>query len=249
MPQTMSSRIPCRACSCTLDQVIAIDTPRASGQVEDHAGEPQASIEIMDMQTHPTTHPAEDQATPAPQQAPMLQQSTINSQPPSTEQPQEMSQTAESIPLADIFEFMLDEATSTQQALYLLEPIQGEFNMTDTDKWLANLENNNNIDWPHDPGTIESIPTFMATNTRTGQRGLYKACRCSEYQKIYSTWPVEDAELTIAHCMKICMYCGKDFPVAAELHKHLKFKKEHVVRNLTVRPAGGKYGAPNPRWT
>lgn len=243
-----SRKRPRRTRSPTPDQVIAIDSPRASGQAEDPAGEPQTSREPVDTQAHPATPAAEDWATPASQQAPTPQQPTTNPQLLSTEQPQETGLTAANIPPADTFEFVLDDATSIQQSLYPLEPIQGEFDMTDADEWLANLESDNAVDRPHDPGTIGSIPTSMATNTRTGPGGLYKACRCPEHQEIYNTWPTEDAELTIAHCMKICMYCGKDFPVAAELRKHIK-KKDYALRNLTPRAEKGKYSAFTPEWT
>lgn len=34
--------------------------------------------------------------------------------------------------------------------------------------------------------------------------------------------------LVNAHCMKIRTYCDKDFPVAAELRKHIKKKIEYI---------------------
>ncbi|KAF4222379.1 hypothetical protein CNMCM5878_005661 [Aspergillus fumigatiaffinis] len=102
----------------------------------------------------------------------------------------------------------------------------------DADEWLANLDNNATEEGPHDPQTTGSVPTSMATNTRTAQGNIYKACHCPGHQEIYSNWPTRDAELRIAHCMRICMYCGKDFAVAAELRRHIKRRKEYSWRNL-----------------
>lgn len=120
--------------------------------------------------------------------------------------------------------------------------------MSVADEWLANLANNTADGSPHDPGTVGSIPTSTATNTRTAQGNIYKSCRCPEHQEIYSNWPTRDAELRIAHCMGVCMYCGKDFLVAAELRIHLKRRKEYWDMNLTVQLEGRRHNALTPAW-
>jgi hypothetical protein len=187
----------------------------------------------MAAQAPPDTLAAGDCIAPAPRQEPTSQQPA-----------------ADDVPSTDTVEAALAEIASTQQPLYSVEPLLEEFDfdMTDADEWLANLDNNAAEEGPHGPQTVGSVPTSMATNTRTAQGSIYKACHCSEHQEIYSNWPTRDAELRIAHCMRICMYCGKDFAVAAELRRHIKRKKEYSWRNLTVRLEGGKHDALTPEW-
>ncbi|KAH7117323.1 hypothetical protein EDB81DRAFT_915985 [Dactylonectria macrodidyma] len=117
-----------------------------------------------------------------------------------------------------------------------LEEIHEEFDLHEADAWLAGLTDDYNEDWLRDTvETDRSPPTSMATETRTDQGNIYKACRCPSHQDVYSNWPTQDAELTIAQCMKMCMYCGKDFPTAAELRKHIRKRVEYAQRNITVR--------------
>lgn len=128
--------------------------------------------------------------------------------------------------------------------------MHGEFDIPDADEWLANLANVT-VGWPNDSGTVVSAPTSMATNTQMARGNIYKACRCLEHQEIYDNWPTRHAKLTIAHCMKICMYCGKDFPVASALRKHLslRVRLEYIERSLRVRLEKTRWGAPTPEWT
>jgi hypothetical protein len=197
----------------------------------------------MTAQARADTLAAGECIAPAPQQEPTSQQ-------PATEQSQEIGLAADDVPSTDTVETALAEIASTQQPLYSVEPLLEEFDfdMTDADEWLANLDNNAAEEGPHDPQTTGSIPTSMATNTRTAQGNIYKACHCPGHQEIYSNWPTRDAELRIAHCMRICIYCGKDFAVAAELRRHIKRRKEYSWRNLTVRLERGKHDALTPEW-
>lgn len=43
--------------------------------------------------------------------------------------------------------------------------------------------------------------------------------------------------------MRIYIYCGKDFAVAAKLRRYLKRRREYSLRNLTVQLEGGKHNA------
>ena len=137
-----------------------------------------------------------------------------------------------------------------QSSLYPLDGIEGAFTTQDADIWLDNMISSNDTDKMYDAvETAPSPPTSMATDTRTALGKIYKGCRCPSHQEIYSDWPTHDAELTIAQCMKICVYCGKDFPIAAELRKHLK-RSEYVQRNLRIcQETRGKGSSTTPAWT
>lgn len=123
--------------------------------------------------------------------------------------------------------------------------------MQEADSWLENLANDNANEWLRGiEGDEPSPPTSMATDTRMAHGTIYKGCRCPAHQDIYNDWPTQDAELRIAKCMRICVYCGKDFPVAAELRKHMRKVPEYAQRNLTVyMEPGGRATASTPAWT
>ena len=107
--------------------------------------------------------------------------------------------------------------------------------LQEADLWLDNLANDSANAWLQAPEEDEpSPPTSMATDTRTAHGTIYKGCRCPEHQDIYNSWPTHNAELRIAKCMRVCVYCGKDFPVAAELRKHMRKVPEYAQRNVTV---------------
>lgn len=97
--------------------------------------------------------------------------------------------------------------------------------------------------------TVGSPLTSLATDTRTAKGTVYKGCKCPSHQEIYNTWPLRNAELTIAQCMKVCIYCGSDFVSAAELRKHLK-RLKYAKRNLSVcLETRGKNSSTTPSWT
>ncbi|KAJ9137654.1 Endonuclease/exonuclease/phosphatase [Pleurostoma richardsiae] len=87
--------------------------------------------------------------------------------------------------------------------------------MQEADEWLENMANNAD-DWLNNPEVEEpSPPTSMATDTRTAQGTIYKGCKCPEHQDIYSDWPTQDAELTIALCMKYNVQKSRDVVLAS----------------------------------
>jgi len=128
--------------------------------------------------------------------------------------------------------------------------IEGAFTIQDADNWLDNIASNNDGEWIRNTvETAPSPPTSMATDTRTALGKIYKGCKCPLHQEIYSNWPTHNAELTIAQCMKICVYCGRDFTSAAELRKHMR-KSDYARRNLTIRQeTRGKWSSTTPAWT
>ncbi len=94
-----------------------------------------------------------------------------------------------------------------------------------------------------------SPPTSMATDTRTALGKIYRGCKYPSHQEIYSDWPTHDAELTIAQCMKTCVYCGRDFTGAADLRKHMK-TIQYARRNPRIyQETRGKYSSTTPAWT
>lgn len=114
---------------------------------------------------------------------------------------------------------------------------------------LVNSNDDDMSEWVQDQEVDEASPlTTMATDTYTAQGAVYKGCKCPEQQDLYSNWPTGNAELVVSRCMKICMYCGKDFEVTAELRNHIR--KRYGNRNLTVlfKP-GGQGGSRTPGWT
>ena len=77
----------------------------------------------------------------------------------------------------------------------------------------------------------------------------WRGCACSSHQAIYKDWPTHNAELTIAQCMRTCIYCGSDFQGASELRKHIK-RARYAQRNLSVkRETRGRYSSTTPTWT
>jgi hypothetical protein len=94
-----------------------------------------------------------------------------------------------------------------------------------------------------------SPPTSMVPDTRTALGKIYRGCKFPSHQEIYSDWPTQNAELTIAQCMKTCVYCGSDFPTAAELRKHLK-RMKYARRNLRIYlETRGSNSSTTPAWT
>lgn len=124
--------------------------------------------------------------------------------------------------------------------------IEEAFEMPDADTWLDNMANS---EWIYN--TVEdgpSPPTSMATDARTALGTIYKGCKCPSHQEIYSNWPTHNAELTIAQCMKICVYCGRDYTTAAELRKHMR-RLDYARCNIRIRQeTRGKGSAIIPAW-
>jgi hypothetical protein len=118
------------------------------------------------------------------------------------------------------------------------------------DDWLNGIANEIGDVWLYGPPDDDPSPqTSMVTDPRTAGGRIYKGCKCSEHQEIYTHWPKWNADLTIAQCMKVCTYCGKDFTTAAELRKHLRQSK-YTKQNLAVRlETRGSGSSLTPSWT
>lgn len=83
----------------------------------------------------------------------------------------------------------------------------------------------------------------------TTEAAKWRGCACSSHQEIYKDWPTHNAELTIAQCMRTCMYCGSNFQRASELRKHIK-RARYARRNLSVKlERRGRYSPATPAWT
>ncbi|TWU70341.1 hypothetical protein ED733_000061, partial [Metarhizium rileyi] len=132
-----------------------------------------------------------------------------------------------------------------QASAYPMEDLE-EAALQDADAWLRDMANNDDNEWPFGPPVAEASPiTSMATDTRTARGIIFKGCRCTSHQDIYSDWPIQDAELTIAICMRICVYCGKDFEAASALRGHMR--RVYAKRNITISPENrGRWSAAIP---
>ena len=122
-------------------------------------------------------------------------------------------------------------------SMYPLEGIEG-VSLQAADAWLAEFDSSNDGNWLDEAaGVLDEDPdpsplTSVATDPRTSQGTLFRACQCVEHQEIYNDWPTQNADLIIAKCMKNCMYCGKYFTFASELRRHIG--RRHGKENLTV---------------
>jgi hypothetical protein len=227
-----------------LQAAVNSEPPRA--RERDITPESRASLENMETRASIDQSAVEDWATPATQQEPTQQQTIVDPQIPVTEHSSPFGQASGGTLDVETTELTAGNAEPPSLNLYPLDEIEGEFNTQDADAWLANLDVDN---WLHDAmETTRSPPTSLATDTRTAQGFIYKGCKCPSHQDIYSNWPYRNAELTIAQCMKICVYCGKDFQSAAELRKHMK-KSEYARRNLRIQyESKGKWSSTTPAW-
>ena len=140
------------------------------------------------------------------------------------------------------------EDNQPQPSSHPLVGMEEPFVFEDADEWLNNMINLDDNGSSHSlPITGPSPLTSMATETRTGN--VFKGCKCPSHQEIYNDWPTHNAELTIAVCMKTCVYCGKDFSFAAELRKHMR-KRCCSRRNIEIRlETKGRFSASTPAWT
>lgn len=140
-----------------------------------------------------------------------------------------------------------------QPTAYPLNGLSGfdEAAMQDADAWLQSMANHNDNEWPFAPTETEPSPiTSLATDTRTAQGQIYKGCKCPDHQEIYSDWPIQDAELTIAKCMRTCMYCGKYFSLVTALRQHIRKRPEYTQKHITVRMETAGNGISfTPAWT
>jgi len=223
----------------TLPSANRLADPRSIAQEPPQAQIPtrtQTPFEATSTRTSVALSIEENWATPAMQQEPTQQLDPLID-------PQ-IQATEESFSRTPVL-----EDGQPQPSLYPLDGIEGAFAMQDADTWLDNMVSNDS-EWIYNSAeAAPSPPTSMATDTRTALGKIYKGCRCPSHQEIYSDWPTHNAELTIAQCMKICVYCGRDFLTAAELRKHMK-KIKYAERNLGIcQETRGKGSSTTPAWT
>jgi hypothetical protein len=216
---------------------------------------PTADLEPQDATTAETNSPVH----PGPGTQPTIEGSAVPSteqtpqsvrEPNGTGESEELSTMPTHVALSD------GEVWATPAVLQdLLPPSHptGDTEQSDTqgaDDWLNGIADEIGDVWLYGPPDSDPSPqTSMVTDPRTAGGRIYKGCKCDEHQEIYADWPTRDADLTIAQCMKVCMYCGKDFTAAAELRKHLRQSK-YSKQNLSVRmETRGSGSSLTPSWT
>lgn len=124
--------------------------------------------------------------------------------------------------------------------------------MQQAEDWLDNFITDFDDGWA--PGLAatetQSPPTSIVTDPRTAQGATHRGCSCPGHQEIYRNWPISDVEITIAPCMRVCVYCGKYCTSAGNLRRHLR-NEEYKRRNVSVRQErkGKTNDAPTPAWT
>ena len=141
------------------------------------------------------------------------------------------------------------DVSQIQPPSYPTDRTEGTPTTPDADAWLDNIINNDN-EWIYNTAEFGPSPaTSMVTDTRTALGKIYKGCKCPPHQDIYSNWPTDNAYLTIAQCMRTCIYCGRDFPKASELRRHMR-NAEYIRRNLEIKYEGRGIGSSTtPSWT
>jgi hypothetical protein len=118
----------------------------------------------------------------------------------------------------------------------------------DAEGWLDSMFNEEqDSEWL--PDIAEASPlTSTATEGRAAAGMIHRGCKCPDHQHIYDTWPTSDAELTIAKCMTVCVYCGVDYGRPPTLRMHLRSAK-HARNNISVvRETKGKGSSTTPSW-
>jgi hypothetical protein len=136
-----------------------------------------------------------------------------------------------------------------EPSLYPLETIGGALRTQDADAWLNNMFNDEDSEWMPEMADAEaSPPTSVASEPDAAGGKLFRSCKCAAHKRIYDDWPTRDAELTIAKCMTVCMYCGVDYRRPPTLRMHLRSVR-HAPNNITVvRETMGRGSSTTPSW-
>ena len=184
------------------------------------------------------TVPVEEEwATPATQQDPTPQQPDLPIDP-------RLRTPEEPFPSTQ-----LSEDSQPQISAYPLDVLEGTSGTRDADAWLDNMFNNDDNEWL--PDMADDIPSPMTLGGLGAQRNSgedLKGCKCAAHQEIYKDWPTHDAELTIAKCMTVCVYCGVDYYRPPTPRLHLKGAK-HAPNNISVvRETLGRGSSTTPSW-
>ena len=191
------------------------------------------------------TQPAEGQPWPEAALA-MESAAPISTVEAITTQSGHRRESTEQIDAATELPAALEETDTITAAVNPGGGLQG-FSTQEADDWLQQIGFEND-DWLDEIETQDPSPlTSLATDTRTAQGQIYKACSCPEHQDIYSNWPTHSADLTISRCMRTCPYCGKDFEAASELRKHMRKYAKHNISIIVEKR--NRWGAATPAWT
>lgn len=211
----------------------------ASHNIEENDQAPiQASVEGIMTEVLPALPTEEEFATPeTQQQQPELED--INS----LIDPQ-LQATHETLPLTQV-----TGDNQHELSLYPLETIGGGLGTQDADAWLNNIFDDEDSEWMPEMADVEvSPPTSAASEPDAADGKIFKSCKCAAHKRIYDTWPTHDAELTIAKCMTVCMYCGVDYNRPPTLRMHLKSAR-HAPNNIrVVRETMGRGSSIIPSW-
>jgi hypothetical protein len=123
--------------------------------------------------------------------------------------------------------------------------------MQNADFWLSNMFDEEGGEWVPDIADTESSPlTSVASEPDTAGGKIFRGCKCDAHRSIYDDWPTHDAELTIAKCMTVCMYCGVDYRRPPTLRMHLRSARKHAQNNISVvRETMGRGSSDTPSWT
>lgn len=129
------------------------------------------------------------------------------------------------------------------------DAVDGAFELPDADTWLHNLFIDDNDGRALDPAHDDLSPlTSPASEPPSTAQTTFKGCKCDAHQQIYDDWPRHDAELTIAKCMTVCVYCGVDYRAASRLRIHLKGQR-HAQDNISVvLETKGRGSSTTPSW-
>ena len=141
------------------------------------------------------------------------------------------------------------EDDQPQVSEYPTDVLAGMSATRDADAWLDNMFNGEDNEWlPMETNEMPSPITSAASEPDVVGGKIFKGCKCPEHQQIYDDWPTQDAELTIAKCMTVCVYCGVDCRRPPSLRLHLKAAK-HAQNNISVvRETMGRGSSTVPSW-
>jgi len=207
--------------------------------MEEHNQAPiQASVEGIVLEALPTLPIEEEFVTPEAQQQPELEEidSLIDPQ---------LRAIPETLPPTQV-----TRDNQHEPSLYPLETIGGELGTHNTDAWLNNIFDEEDGEWMPEMADAEaSPPTSGASEPDAAGGKIFRSCKCATHQRIYDDWPTYNAELTIAKCMTVCMYCGVDYRRPTTLRMHLRSAKKHAQNNISVvRETMGKGSSTTPSW-
>lgn len=146
---------------------------------------------------------------------------------------------------------LVTEDDQREPSLDPLDTIEVDLGMQNADFWLSNMFDGEDGEWAPETADAESSPlTSVASEPDTSEGKIFRGCKCEAHRSIYDNWPMRDAELTIAKCMTVCMYCGVDYRRPPTLRMHLRSARKHAQNNISVvRETMGRGSSDTPSWT